>query len=229
MDIILIAGLWLDGQAWADIVPAIEAAGHHPIPLTLPGQGDGGPEATLDDQLDALLSCLDATEQPALVVGHSGHCTLAWLGADRRPDKVAAVAMVGGMPSADGDPYFAGLPPTDGVLMFPGWAAFEGPDIADIPHEMRDRIGAQMHAMPASVLSTAVHYENPDRQNTPVVMVCPEYSPDDVQEWLRGGHLPELERVENLSFVDLDSGHWPMFSKPALLAEALVEIAGGLS
>jgi len=41
MDILLIAGLWLDGSAWDDVVPTLEALGHRPVPLTLPGQGDG--------------------------------------------------------------------------------------------------------------------------------------------------------------------------------------------
>ena len=107
MDIILIPGLWLDGRAWDDVLPHIKGGGHNPLPMTLPGQGDGGPEATLDDQLNALRSCLDSLDAPALVVGHSGHATLAWLGADRMPDKVAGVAMVGGMPEAEGNPYFS--------------------------------------------------------------------------------------------------------------------------
>lgn len=228
MDIILIPGLWLDGRAWDDVLPHIKGGGHNPLPMTLPGQGDGGPEATLDDQLNALRSCLDSLDAPALVVGHSGHATLAWLGADRMPDKVAGVAMVGGMPEAEGNPYFSGLKPTDGVLMFPGWEAFEGPDSDDIPHEMRDRIAAQMHGVPEGVVSAPVHYENPDRHQIPVIMVCPEYSPEDAQEWLKAGHLPELEQAQKLTYVDLDSGHWPMFSKPEAFGKAIVEIANSL-
>ncbi|CAM5669083.1 Esterase OS=Streptomyces griseorubiginosus OX=67304 GN=AQJ54_33745 PE=4 SV=1 [Streptomyces griseorubiginosus] len=30
MDILLIAGLWLDGSAWDDVVPALEELGHRP-------------------------------------------------------------------------------------------------------------------------------------------------------------------------------------------------------
>ena len=41
MDILLIAGLWLDGSAWDEVVPELDALGHSAVPLTLPGQGDG--------------------------------------------------------------------------------------------------------------------------------------------------------------------------------------------
>ena len=53
MDILLIAGLWLDGSAWDEVVPELEARGHRPVPVTLPGQGDGQKSATLDDQAAA--------------------------------------------------------------------------------------------------------------------------------------------------------------------------------
>jgi pimeloyl-ACP methyl ester carboxylesterase len=90
MDILLIAGLWLDGAAWADVVPALEASGHRPVPLTLPGQGDGSVSATLDDQVAAVLAAVDSASEKPMVVGHSAACTLAWLAADARPDKVAS-------------------------------------------------------------------------------------------------------------------------------------------
>src|SRR5258708_1223307 len=41
MDVLLIAGLWLDQSAWDEVAPALEALGHRAVPLTLPGQGDG--------------------------------------------------------------------------------------------------------------------------------------------------------------------------------------------
>ena len=56
-------------------------------------------------------------------------------------------------------------------------------------------------------------------------MVCPEYSPDQAREWVASGDLPELSAVTDLSYVDIDSGHWPMFSKPAELARLLGSLA----
>ncbi|MFI0486829.1 alpha/beta fold hydrolase [Actinomadura sp. 9N215] len=104
MDILLIAGLWLDGSAWDDVVPELTALGHHPVPLTLPGQGDGAASATLDDQLEAVLAAVDAAPGKPLVVGHSAASTLAWLAADARPEKVTKVALVGGFPPPMGRP-----------------------------------------------------------------------------------------------------------------------------
>jgi hypothetical protein len=51
MDILLIAGLWLDRSAWDNVAAQLEARGHHAVPVALPGQGDGNTSATLADQL----------------------------------------------------------------------------------------------------------------------------------------------------------------------------------
>src|SRR6476646_188628 len=78
MDIVLIAGLWLDGSAWDDVLPELEALGHRGIAVTLPGQGDGTSSATYDDQAAAVVEAVDATEGQPFVVGHSAASTLAW-------------------------------------------------------------------------------------------------------------------------------------------------------
>jgi pimeloyl-ACP methyl ester carboxylesterase len=53
-------------------------------------------------------------------------CTLAWLAADARPEKVAKVALIGGFPSADGEPYADFFEPKDGVMPFPGLGPIRG-------------------------------------------------------------------------------------------------------
>jgi pimeloyl-ACP methyl ester carboxylesterase len=72
MDILLIAGLWLDGSAWDEVVPALQARGHRPVPITLPGQGDGSPSATLDDQAAAVVAGVDTASGRPMVVGALG-------------------------------------------------------------------------------------------------------------------------------------------------------------
>ncbi|WP_274383607.1 hypothetical protein [Saccharothrix deserti] len=37
--------------------------------------------------------------------------------------------------------------------------------------------------------------------------------------------MPELAEAERVDFVDIDSGHWPMISKPVELARLLAAVA----
>ncbi len=225
MDILLIAGLWLDGSAWDDVVPALEALGHRPVPLTLPGQGDGSASATLGDQVGAVLAAVDSASDKPLVVGHSAACTRAWLAADARPDKVAKVALIGGFPSANGEPYADFLEPVDGIVPFPGWGPFEGPDSADLDEEARRSIAANAIPVPEGVTKAVVRLADERRFDVPVVLVCPEFTPAQAQEWIDAGDVPELAKVKHLDFVDIDSGHWPMVSRPIELARLLAAVA----
>jgi pimeloyl-ACP methyl ester carboxylesterase len=242
MDILLIAGLWLDGSAWSDVVPALEALGHRPVPLTLPGQGDGseseprrrmfpprsdesGPSATLDDQVAAVLAAVDSASEKPMVVGHSAACTLAWLAADARPEQVAKVVLIGGFPSADGERYADFFAVKDGAMPFPGWGPFEGPDSADLGEEARRRIAAAAIPVPEGVTKGVVHLTDERRYDVPVVLVCPEFTPEQAQEWIDAGEVPELAKLKHLDVVNIDSGHWPMFTKPTELAQLLAEAA----
>ena len=225
MDIVLVAGLWLDGSAWDAVVPALEALDHRPVPLTLPGQGDGTPSATLGEQVAAVLAAVDASPGKPLVVGHSAAGTLAWLAADARPEKVAKVALIGGFPSSDGQPYFGGFEIKDGVLPFPGWGPFEGPDSADLDEDTKRRIAAAAIPVPEGVTKGVVHLTDERRFDVPVVIVCPEFTPAQARAWIGAGDVPELAKAKHLEFVDIDSGHWPMFSQPNELARLLAEVA----
>ena len=224
MDIILIAGLWLDGSAWDDVVPELERLGHRGVPVTLPGQGDGATSATLDDQVDAVVAAVDAAQRPC-VVGHSAACSLAWLAADRRPDAVSSVALIGGFPNADGESYADFFPTVDGAMAFPGWGPFEGPDSDDLDEATKASVAAAAIAVPEGVSKGVVRLTDDRRRAVPVTLVCPEFTPAQAQEWLDAGDLPELSAAEHLDLVDLETGHWPMFSAPAELARVLAAVA----
>jgi len=224
MDIILIPGMWLTGSVWAETAAELERLGHRPVALTLPGLGDGRADATLEDQLAATLAAVDAADRP-LVIGHSAATGLAWLAADRRPDRIAGVGLLGGFPPADGETYFTAFPVVDGAVPFPGWEPFEGPDTADLDQAARDRLAADAVPVPAGVTQGIVRLTDDRRYDVRVAMICPEYSPDDAKEWVASGDLPELAAARRVDYVDLDSGHWPMTSCPAELARVLDSIA----
>lgn len=223
MDIVLIAGLWLDGSAWDDVLPELERLGHRGIALTLPGQGDGTTAATYDDQAAAVVAAVDAAEGSPFVVGHSAACTLAWVAADRRPDAITGVALVGGFPTTEGGAYADFFEPTGDVVPFPGWEPFEGPDSDDMSPGLKASVAARAHPVPVGVTRGTVHWTSDARHDVPLTLVCPEFSPEQAKEWIESGDVPELAAATRLELVDLDSGHWPMYTRPAALAALIDE------
>ncbi|MEV0315001.1 alpha/beta fold hydrolase [Nonomuraea fuscirosea] len=225
MDILLIGGLWLDASTWDDVVPALEAHGHRAVPVALPGQGDGSRSATLGDQVAAVLAAVDAARGEVMVAGHSAACTLAWLAADARPERVAKVALIGGFPSGDGQTYADFFEVEDGVMPFPGWGPFEGPDSADLDEAARRDFASAAVPVPEGVAKGVVRLTDERRFGVPVLVVCPEFSPDEARAWVAAGDVPELAKAERVEYADLDSGHWPMLTRPAELAGLLAAAA----
>jgi pimeloyl-ACP methyl ester carboxylesterase len=225
MDILLIAGLWLDGSAWDNVAAQLRARGHRAVPLTLPGQGDGSTSATLAGQSAAVVAAVDAAAGRPMVVGHSAACSLAWLAADARPAKISKVALIGGFPSPDGETYFGAFPVQDGAMPFPGWSEFEGPDSADLDGAAKQAIASAAIPVPEGVTRAVIRLADERRYDVPVVLICPEFTPAQARQWIDQGEVPELAKSKNLSFLDIDSGHWPMISAPADLARLLSQAA----
>jgi pimeloyl-ACP methyl ester carboxylesterase len=225
MDILLIAGLWLDGSVWDDVAAQLQARGHRAVPVTLPGQGDGNTSATLADQSATVVAAVDAAVGRPVVVGHSAACSLAWLAADARPAKISKVALIGGFPSPDGETYFSAFPVQDGAMPFPGWGEFEGPDSADLDADAKQAIASAAIPVPEGVTRGVIRLADERRYDVPVVLICPEFTPAQAKEWIDQGEVPELAKSKHLSFLDIDSGHWPMISAPADLARLLSQVA----
>ena len=218
-DIVLIQGLWLKPQVWADVHDELERLGLTASAVDLPVHA----EATLADQVGAVLAAVDAGDDPPLVVGHSAAATLAWLAADAR--EVARVVLIGGFPAGDGEVYAGFLPDLNGPIPFPGWAEFEE-DAADLDQGARAAMQAAMVSAPRGVAQGVVRYRDPARYDVPVTLICPEFSPEDAKAWIASGNLPELAAATKLALVDIDSGHWPMVSQPAALAQRIAAAAG---
>ena len=221
MRYLLINGLWLTAQVWDDVVRELEERGHEAVAVSLPDAED----ASFTDQLDAVLAEIDASPSAVVLVGHSAAATLAWKAASERADRVVRAVLIGGMPVANGEQYAAFFPLQDGVMPFPGWAPFEGPDSDDLSDAQKSRLEQDAVSVPGGVATGVVEYASDDRYDIPVALVCPEFSIKDAKAWLAEGGMPEMEPMKHLEFVDIDTGHWPMVSAPALLADTLADLA----
>jgi pimeloyl-ACP methyl ester carboxylesterase len=225
MDILLIAGLWLDRSVWKEVARALETHGHRAVAIALPGQGDGNTSATLADQQAAVIASVDAAAGRPMVVGHSAACSLAWLAADARPDKILKLALIGGFPPRTASGMQTSFPCRVARHALPGLGPFGGPDSADLDDAAKQTIASAAIPVPEGVARGVVRLAEERRYDVPVVLVCPEFSPTQAKGWIEDDEAPELVNAKFVSFVDIDSGHWPMMRAPVELARLLAETA----
>jgi len=233
MHIILIPGLWLDGSSWDEVLPHLEAAGHTPHPLTLPGMESRDADrsgVTLEDHVDAVVAAIDAADPadgPVLVVGHSAASALAFAAVDARPDRVARGVYVGGFPGADGEALVGWATPVDGEIPFPGWSEFDDADVQDLDEQTRKRFVERAIPSPGRLATDELHLTDERRYEVPATAICPEYTPEQLRAWIADGEPPvqEFARIREVDYVDLPTGHWPQLTNPRALAEAIAAAA----
>jgi pimeloyl-ACP methyl ester carboxylesterase len=227
MDFILIPGLWLDGASWSEVVTALERAGHRAVPVTLPGMDSRATDRTqigVDAHVAAVVARIDAANGPVVLVGHSLGCGLAWAAVDARVDRVARAILIGGFPAADGEPLGNGFTAKNGELPFPDWSDFDDADLLDLDDARRAAFRARALPSPERVASDIVHLSDDRRFDVPVTAVATEYRVDQLHRWIDSGEpaVQEFTRLRNVTYVDLPTGHWPQFTKPAELAELIL-------
>ena len=69
------------------------------------------------------------------------------------------------------------------------------------------------------------------RYNVPATVIACEFPSSLLTEWIDASHpfTEELARIRDVEYVDLPTGHWPQFTKPVELGQAIlaaVERAG---
>ncbi len=221
MDIILIPGFWLNGDSWNEVAPGLRAAGHRVTPLTLPGLESVDADRTaitLQDHIAAVVAAVDASPQPVILVGHSGGGPIAWAAVDARPDKVARVIFVDSGPQSNGSPINPDLPVVDSQVPLPDWSVFDDADLIDLTDELRERFRAIAIPEPARVTSDPFVLTDDRRFEVLATVICCEFTSAQLTRWLALGEFPELASTKNYELVDLPTGHWPQFTRPADLA-----------
>ena len=227
MDIILIPGFWLDGSSWSEVAPALEQAGHRVRALTLPGLEDAEADRRsihLHDHVAAVVAAVDAAGGPVVLVGHSGGGAIAHAAVDARPDRVARVVHVDAVPSGAGRALNDELRAVDGEVPLPEWSEFDDEDLRDLDGDLRDAFRARAVPQPAGVVSDPQVLVDERRYDVPATIIACEFPSEQLREWIRQGHpyVAELAAIRDVEYVDLPTGHWPQFTKPLELAEAIL-------
>lgn len=229
MDIILIPGLWLDASSWDEVVPFLEKEGHRTHPLNLPGMESKDADrssVTRADQVEAVLDAIDAVDGPVVLVGHSMGSGIAHAAVDARPDRVARAIYIGGFPTGDGST--ADFPSLDGEILFPDWSEFDEADLIDLDDEGREAFRERALPSPARAVNDPQRLSDERRYEVPVTVICPEFTAEMLRSWIDqdGEPVREFKRIRDVTYVDLPTGHWPQFTKPAELARVILDAIG---
>ncbi|MBX7443296.1 MULTISPECIES: alpha/beta fold hydrolase [unclassified Arthrobacter] len=227
MDIILVPGFWLDASSWEDVTPALEAAGHRPHPLTLPGKESLDAKRagiTLQDHIDAVVEAVDATPGKVVLVGHSGGGAIIHGAVDARPDRVLRAIYVDSGPLGEGGVINDELQADGDDVPLPPWDSFDDADLLDLDDGLRQAFRARAVPEPRGVAYGPQHLHDERRYEVPATVIACEFPSATLREWIAAKHpyVAELARIRDVEYVDLPTGHWPQFTRPAELARAIL-------
>jgi pimeloyl-ACP methyl ester carboxylesterase len=234
MDIILVPGFWLGASSWSAVTPPLVAAGHRVHPLTLPGlESAEVPRAGigLRTHIDAVVAAVDSFDSPVVLVGHSGGGAIIHGAVDARPDRVARAIYVDSGPLGEGGVVNDGLPADGDQIPLPPWELFDDEDLVDLDEELRAAFRARAIPEPKGVAYDQQRLRDERRYDVPATVIACEFPSSMLLEWIDAGHpfVAELARIRDVEYMDVPTGHWPQFTRPAELGAAILAAVGRTS
>jgi len=226
--IILVPGLWLDASSWDGVAPGLRAAGHDTYPVTLPGLESADADRAsigLDTHIDAVVAIIDTLDVPAVLVGHSSGGPVVHGATDRRPNRVSRVVYVDSGPSSEGASVNDAIPHDDVDMSLPPWNAFGDEDLRDFTPELLDSFAARAIPSPSHAATDPLHLHDERRFGVPVTLITSTFPRADLETMIADEHpyTGDLVRISDVSIVELPTGHWPQFTRPDELTEAILE------
>lgn len=243
---VLVPGMWLGGWAWQDVAEDLRTAGHHVYPMTLTGLGErvhlGGPQITLDTHAADVANLLRYEDlQDVVLVGHSFGGTVITAAADQVAERIAHLVYVDTWPLPAGAAQFDMSPPEARAaqeqqvvaqgngwgLPLPPWEELDqGNELVGLGEAERRRMRERATAHPIGAVKQAVQYPNAAWAALPKTAIWCSLTIAEVQRLIAA--YPQFAgtlTVPGWEFVELPTGHWPMFSRPHDLAALLARLA----
>jgi pimeloyl-ACP methyl ester carboxylesterase len=224
--IVLVPGFWLGAWAWDEVVAPLRAEGLEVTALTLPGLES--PDAdrssiTLSDHVEAICEAVRAAGRPVVLAVHSGTGFSGYAATDRVPELIARMVYV------DSAPGKGALDPgLEGDKAFNWDELAEEENLDGLTEEQIETFKQRAVAEPGGVLREELELTNNARLDLPTTMICTGFPSEQIRKaatehdwaWLAG-----VRELRDVTWVDLPTSHWPMWSRPEELAEILADIA----
>jgi pimeloyl-ACP methyl ester carboxylesterase len=225
--IILVPGFWLGAWAWDEVAAALRAAGHDVTALTLPGLESVDADRssiTLADHVDAIVEAVRAANAPVVLAVHSGSGFPGYAATDRVPDRIAAMVYVDtgpgiGAMDAEFDGVERPIPSPEELAANENLAGLSEAQLATF----RQRAVPQ----PGGVMREGAALTNDARLDIPSTVICTGYTSDEYKDAVKAGYefVAGLRELRNVTWVDLPTSHWPMWSRPSELVEIIGDVA----
>ncbi|MDJ0343482.1 alpha/beta hydrolase [Streptomyces sp. H10-C2] len=228
-EFVLVAGAWLGSWAWDEVVPQLRAAGHGAHPLTLSGLAEkkgepAGQQTHVQDIVDEV-ERLDLRD--IILVGHSYSGIPVGQAAERIGDRLARVVFVDSEVPTDGESFasgwWQGRAALEATIADNGgfWAPLTAADYdgQGLTEEQITRIVSGSTPHPGATLTESAVLARPLGELPATYIKClldGDEPNDDVAALLTSEHW---------RLVEMDTGHWPMFSRPNELAQILLDAA----
>lgn len=225
--IILVPGFWLGAWAWDEVIDLLRADGHDVTALTLPGMESVGSDRStvgFADHVEAIVAAIRAAPAPVVLAVHSASGFSGYAASDRIPERIAAMVYVDTAPGKPPlDPRFADA---QKPLV---WADIEAEENLDgLTETQKETFRRRAVPVPGGVLRDGMALTNDARRDIPSTIICTGFPSEQVQRaarehdwsWLAG--VPELRDV---TWLDLPTSHWPMWSRPRELATLIADVA----
>ena len=229
--IVLVPGFWLGAWAWDEVADALRADGHDVTALTLPGLESADADRssiTLADHIDAICEAVTAAGRPVVLAVHSGAGAPGYAVTDRIPEQIAAMVYVDTGPAIgalDADFTAAEKP-----LPSPEELAAEE-NLDGLSEEQLETFRRRAVPEPGAALREAAELRNDARLDVPSTVVCTGFTSEQYKEALKEGYtfLAGFAELRDVTWIDLPTSHWPMWSRPQELAAIIGDVARGAS
>ncbi|KQX54492.1 MULTISPECIES: alpha/beta fold hydrolase [unclassified Streptomyces] len=250
---VLVPGPFTGGWVWEEAAVLLRDAGAEAYPVTLPGLGGrradtgAGAGVDLEAHIEDLVRLVDGIDAPEVVlVGHGYGLFPVFGAADRRAGRVARIVSIDTALPENGAAWVDSVPDPE-VRARLAEAARSGEDVATvapprpgdwarwgstegIPAGALERLERLAVPQPAGTLTGPLRLTGAAAAlpSTGVLCTANGGSVDLVRMLVESGPPQFLALAdERVRFLEVDTGHWPMLSAPAVLAEALLRAAAG--
>jgi pimeloyl-ACP methyl ester carboxylesterase len=229
---VLVPGFWLGAWAWRPVTEILRERGHTVYPVSLTGMAR--PETNLETHIDDVAQLLISEDlHDVVLVGHS-YAGLVITGvADRLPDRISQLVYVDTGPLPDGMSQNDFTPPEqqaanadlvansgDGWLLPPPpWAALAA-DVPDVDDAAIEALTSCSVPQPWATATTPARLTGAWEKLPRFGILC-SFTTEQVHALAAG--VPAFRHMvgDNWRYAELPTWHWPMFSRPAELAEIL--------